>query len=394
MLKKFIKKFKNKKLINDMVAPHIIYIISKLQDAGYETYLVGGAIRDILMNREPKDYDISTSATPPQIRKVFGKRRSRIVGRRFKIVHLYHGREIIEISTFRAPPEIPTENKVQPIHRDNQYGTSYDDAFRRDFTVNAVFYDPSKEKFIDYTKSGLKDLKAGVVRVIGEPSVRFSEDPARVLRALKLVGQYDFTLTKATAEALKASLEQITLCSKSRLTLELEKILRKPYSTKILHVFQDYTFLQYFLPNVADRWETESAQMMLKLLSTNCQRVLLEECQSYLSTILALMSIPFVNQHFTNDPSNCFWDYYIGIEKDVKNIIQDLFYPHNFPRYIITATTDAIMLLQRFHSKRNVSRTQHHAHFRIARDVAIDINNTIWQKPDLNDFWKPKRKKH
>ena len=201
------------------VAPYITDIIARLQEAGYETYVVGGAIRDLMLGREPKDYDISTSATPEQVKDVFGRRRARIIGRRFKLVHLYQGMEIIEISTFRKMPEkstkVPAKLKDQPvpenmIFHDNEFGTSEEDAWRRDFTVNALFYDPVSHKLIDHTKSGLDDINNGIVRAIGDASLRFEEDPVRMLRALKLVGQYGFKLCPETEASLRECLPLIT----------------------------------------------------------------------------------------------------------------------------------------------------------------------------------------
>ena len=360
--------------ISSKIAPYICQIVSQLQNAGYETYLVGGAVRDILIKREPKDYDISTSATPEQIRSVFGKRRAIIIGRRFKIVHLYHGREIIEISTFRAAPEqqnpsnAPKPDSSLLVMRDNEYGTSYNDACRRDFTVNAIFYDPTIKSITDYTKSGLKDLSAGLVRVIGDPYIRFSEDPVRMLRAFKLVAQYNFTLTEETEKALFALLPQITLCSKSRLCLELEKILRKSYSDKILQAFQEHGFLQHFLPNLSKDWNSEPAQTAVQLLSYHCKRLEEEQCPDYLSTVLALIALPFVNKQMTDDATNCVWRYYPGIDKDIRNIIFYIFSPYTFPKFIISAVTDAIILQQRFYKKDRPAKTRKHPHFQIARE--------------------------
>ena len=186
------------------IAPYVTEIIQSLQDAGYEAYIVGGAVRDFLMGREPKDYDLSTSATPEQIRKVFRNRHCIIIGKRFRLVHLYCGREIIEISTFRRCPEqgvqqqSPERSKRRTaapekmIFRDNEFGTSYDDAFRRDFTVNAIFYDPVHNELFDYTGQGIRDIEERRIRIIGEAALRFEEDPVRMLRALKLKGQYGF----------------------------------------------------------------------------------------------------------------------------------------------------------------------------------------------------------
>ena len=143
--------------IRPKIAEHIAAIVAELQNAGYETYIVGGAVRDFLLERQPKDYDLSTSATPEQIRKVFAKRRVLIIGRRFRLVHLYHGKDIIEISTFRKRPEQsalpePNERAAQApenmIFQDNEFGTAEEDAQRRDFTINSIFYDPIHDKLI------------------------------------------------------------------------------------------------------------------------------------------------------------------------------------------------------------------------------------------------------
>ena len=383
--------------IRKKISPHITQIVSKLQNAGYETYLVGGAVRDILIEREPKDYDISTSATPEQVRQVFGRRRAKVIGRRFKIVHLYHGREIIEISTFRDNPDntsrFSSPDSSLLVLRDNNYGSSYDDAFRRDFTVNAIFYDPVVNSILDFTQKGLKDLADGLVRVVGDPKIRFSEDPVRMLRALKLVGQYDFKLLKETEEALYELMPQIELCSKSRLCLELEKILRKSYSDKILKTFQQYGFLEYFLPNISKDWNTESVKTAIKLLASHCERLNEENCKDYLSVVLALFTIPFVNEHITGNALDCTWKYYSGIERDIRNIINYVIAPYTFPKYIIAAVTDAIILQKRFFYKDKPRKTRIHPHFRIAREVAMDFNNAFWDKHDLKDFWDSVRER-
>lgn len=218
------------------IAPYIVEIISQLQNAGYEAYIVGGAVRDFLLNRQPKDYDLSTSATPEQIKKVFRDRHVLIIGKRFRLVHLHHHGEIIEISTFRKRPQDQTElrrpGKQAPEHmifQDNEFGTAEEDAWRRDFTINAIFYDPVNDKIVDYTGMGMKDLAAKTVRSIGDPVLRFEEDPVRILRALKLVGQYDFTMDAETESAVTKCIEFIVHASASRLTLELEKIHENPY---------------------------------------------------------------------------------------------------------------------------------------------------------------------
>ena len=156
-------------------------VVKTLVKNGYEAYLVGGCIRDLLLGLQPKDFDIATSATPEQIHKVF--KRSRIIGRRFKLVHImFSARKYIEVATFRAG-KVKTSNKGQVI-RDNFYGSLKDDVFRRDFTVNALYYDVVKFQVIDYV-NGLEDLKASQINIIGRASERFEEDPVRMIRAIR-----------------------------------------------------------------------------------------------------------------------------------------------------------------------------------------------------------------
>ena len=161
-------------------------VLYRLNKYGYQAFLVGGGVRDLLLGREPKDFDIATDASPEQVREVF--RNSRLIGRRFRLAHVHFGREIIEVATFRAPSDHTEEGdrKVEDgrILRDNIYGTLDDDVWRRDFTVNALYYNIADFSVVDYT-GGLADLEAGQLRMIGEPDARYQEDPVRMLRAIR-----------------------------------------------------------------------------------------------------------------------------------------------------------------------------------------------------------------
>lgn len=268
--------------LQQVIAPHITGIVARLQSAGFEAYVVGGAVRDFLLQRRPKDYDITTSATPEEVRKVFRDRRTMIIGRRFRLVHLFHKDEIIEISTFRRRPEgegNPRKTARQEaapermIFQDNEYGSVEEDAWRRDFTVNALFYDPVENRTFDFTNMGKADLENRIVRAIGEPLLRFEEDPVRILRALKLAGQYGFSIEEKTREAILASLPLISHVPVSRLTLELEKILKNPYGDEILRVFHEYGFLSGFLPYLEKMWETEEGKKAMDMLKVRNERI-------------------------------------------------------------------------------------------------------------------------
>jgi len=171
-------------------------VLYGLKDAGYDAYLVGGCVRDLLLGHEPKDFDVTTNASPEQVNKVF--KRSRLIGRRFKLVHVRYGREVIEVATFRAPPEAEQHVDEQGrIVRDNVYGTLEQDAWRRDFTINALYYNIRDFSIVDYT-GGIADLQAGKIRLIGDVETRYREDPVRILRAIRFVGKLGLTLDDET----------------------------------------------------------------------------------------------------------------------------------------------------------------------------------------------------
>ena len=164
------------------ISRHAVSVVERLQQAGYEAYVVGGCVRDLLLQLNPKDYDVATSATPEQVRAEF--RNARVIGRRFKLVHVHFGREIIEVATFRAnhPEEddedasqLASRNESGRILRDNVYGTLEDDAQRRDFTINALYYDPTSERILDHTR-GVHDIRNRTIRLIGDPEQRYQED--------------------------------------------------------------------------------------------------------------------------------------------------------------------------------------------------------------------------
>ena len=293
--------------INLPISPGARHVVTALQTAGYEAYIVGGAIRDLLLERTPKDFDIGCSATPEEVRQVFGRRSARIIGKRFRLTHVTCKGELFEVSTFRkAPAETAaapakegsdTEEMAENlILSDNSWGTAVEDAWRRDFTVNALFYDPVDGQLYDHTGMGLADIKSRTVRAIGEAALRFEEDPVRMLRALKLVGQFDFTLDSATENALFARLELLKLASPSRLALELEKIFGSCCGDRHLRAFHDYGLLEYFLPELNHRWDTPVMDRALELLyERNCR---LDEgrYRNSVSLAMACVALPFVEE--------------------------------------------------------------------------------------------------
>lgn len=202
-------------------------VITELQRAGHSAYIVGGAVRDLLLKKIPKDFDVATSATPEEAEALF--RRSRIIGRRFQLVHVMCGSETIEVSTYRGPSSV---NGSAPVHadetgrilRDNVFGTHEEDALRRDFSVNALYYDPIGGELWDFA-GGLKDIKQGVLRVIGDPETRYREDPVRMLRAVRLAAKLQFKIEERTREPIARMAPLLEHVPSARLFDEMLKLL-------------------------------------------------------------------------------------------------------------------------------------------------------------------------
>ena len=238
-------------LKRDQIAWEALRVLTRLDEAGYKAYLCGGGVRDLLLGRTPKDFDIATDARPEEVKKIF--RNCRIIGRRFKLAHVFFRDVIIETATFRAlldapPPEaedvpLPSRRRTDVpdptfatrggvIVRDNVYGTPAEDARRRDFTINGLFYDIADGSIIDYV-GGLKDLEHRVLRVIGDPAVRFREDPVRMVRAVRIASQLDFEIERHAREAIMQQCGELVSSSRERLFEEMLKILNCGCALKV-----------------------------------------------------------------------------------------------------------------------------------------------------------------
>ncbi|MBQ4336044.1 MAG: hypothetical protein IJC34_02515 [Lentisphaeria bacterium] len=379
------------------VDPRMIDVVDRLQEAGYETYIVGGAIRDLLMERRPKDYDISTAATPEQVREVFGRRSVRIIGRRFRLAHLHLGREIIEISTFRRAPEghgreatAAEEDRLPEniILSDNDYGTVEEDALRRDFTVNSLYYDPVREDLLDFTGNGMADIENGVVRAIGNARLRFEEDPVRILRALKLVGQYDFSPDAETENAIFDSLPLIRFASPSRLSLELEKVLSSAYGDKHLKAFHDYGFLEYFLPFLHENWDTDAMRYAMDLFTERNYRVDEGVYRNSISLACAVLALPFVERAAGN---NCgeLWSPDRHAVHLIRQVLKDLFQPQNMINSVMQSAEHILRLQPGMYHMEDDGSVIGSYGYNHAREVIAIQNFVCWQDERLEDFWPP-----
>ncbi|MCC5831831.1 MAG: polynucleotide adenylyltransferase PcnB [Chlamydiales bacterium] len=227
---------------NDLIDPNALLVLKKLHEAGFTAYLVGGGVRDLLMRKKPKDFDISTSAKPEEIKALF-QRNCLLIGRRFRLAHIRFGRHIIEVSTFRAGD--PTDEEL--IIQDNIWGTPEEDVLRRDFTINGLFYDPLDHKIIDYV-GGFEDLKEHCLRAIGDPELRFKQDPVRMIRMQKFRARFGFHVDPRALEALKRCRKEIIKSSPARVLEEIFRMLESGASEPFFRLLVESKFLEILFP--------------------------------------------------------------------------------------------------------------------------------------------------
>jgi poly(A) polymerase len=234
----------SRKLISD----NALKVLYRLNTKGYKAYLVGGSVRDMMVGIRPKDFDVGTDARPHDVKKLF--RNSRIIGRRFRLVHVFFGPEIVEVSTFRRDPDPRHQDSDDDellITSDNTYGNPRQDAFRRDFTINGLFYDISDFSVVDYV-GGTDDLAQKLVRTIGDPDLRMQEDPVRMMRACEFAGRLGFTIDRDTQRAIQRHRRQLELAAPARVTEEVLDLMRCGAAASSLEWMLDLGLLEVLLP--------------------------------------------------------------------------------------------------------------------------------------------------
>ena len=258
------------------ISPAARRVTDGLQAAGYKAFVVGGAVRDLLLGRHPKDFDIATDATPEDVRRVF--RRSRIIGRRFRLVHVMFGEETVETSTFRRM--IEAEDAQTDEHgrllRDNEFGDQKQDAARRDFTANALFYDPATQEIFDY-HGGYTDIRANILRVIGDPAVRYREDPVRMLRAVRLSAKLGMQLDAATAAPIFGMKELLGNVPQARLLDEMLKLLLSGHAVECIKKLREMDLHHGLLPMLDVILEQPMGEKFVMLALQNTDQRISEE---------------------------------------------------------------------------------------------------------------------
>ena len=244
---------KHHKLSRKSISEAALKVLYRLDKSGHRACLVGGGVRDLLLGQHPKDFDVATDATPEEIRQLF--RNSRIIGRRFRLVHIRFGREIIEVATFRGHSddtdrsELNTEGR---IIRDNTFGEIEEDAIRRDFTVNALYYDIRDFSILDYA-NGLHDIDSRTLRMIGDAEVRYQEDPVRMLRAIRFAAKLDFEIDETASNAIFECAPLLEGVPAARLFDEMVKLFHCGNAVRVFSLLRQFKLLGYLVPAL-DRW--------------------------------------------------------------------------------------------------------------------------------------------
>lgn len=383
------------------IDPDALKVMRRLMRHGYKAYLVGGGVRDLLLGKKPKDFDIATDATPRRVKSLF--RNCRIIGRRFKLAHIYFGNDkIFEVATFRASHDDDfatdesgeVDEKDLILQNDNYYGDECSDALRRDITINALYYSLKNFSVIDYV-GGMEDLKAGRVRVIGEPEVRFTEDPVRMIRVVRHAVRAGCTIDEGCIQAIENKHHLLKECPDARLYEELKKDLTSGYMEEILRAYAKHQLLGHLISSLADREETILAPKTLaaKALKRIDAKVLSEGFSN--TTIILAIIAYFLATDGALEPRVS--DYYSDKE-DIADFVRDCFKPLVVPRKdreVITDILDLIRQLEEAEEEGEISgRITKYASFPLTL-IALDFLNSDKRVQTLLDLTEniPEEKK-
>ncbi len=359
--------FFSKEPINqELISKNVLAIINTLQANNFEAYIVGGAIRDILISLTPKDFDIATNAKPEEIRHLF--KNSRIIGRRFRLVHIFFGRELIEVSTFRAKPE-KVERLKNGILKDNEYGTKEEDAVRRDFTCNALYFDPKRNKIFDFF-NGIEDLKNRHLNMIGNAKIRLAEDPVRAIRAIRFSAKLGFEIDNKLKQQIIQVLPELKKIPYSRLFDEILKIFLTGYAENSFKLVNDFNLAKIFFPSLQSG-SKETISFIKRGLKKTDERIFLGKPinPGYLIAVFLWKDVKILQDNLakkTKYPLTALND---AIEITLNK--QNKIFP--IQKRFITTMTEIWQLQPRFENlnKKRVFRLFAHPRFRAAYDFML-----------------------
>ena len=379
---------------NEDISSAALKVAHALQKAGYSAYVVGGGVRDLILGEKPKDFDVATNATPEQILPLF--RRSRIIGRRFKIVHVIFGKETIEVTTFRGSHH--SANKKSEANqgdnglllRDNVFGDIETDAIRRDFTVNALYYDPEKREVLDFT-NGVKDLQKRQLKLIGDPSERYKEDPVRMLRAIRFNNKLALTISPETECVIQEHAELLSNIPPARLFEEALKLLMSGYATAILNSLHEYHLLQHLFPAAADCLDngSEIDKKMISIAASNTDKRIRKKQRVTPAFIYAALLWPALRAEMnalTNEQKMSPHD---AMHRSAQGIINQQLAATSIPKRFLIPMREIWTLQLRLpmrHGKR-AAQLMEHPRFRAAYDFFLLREDAGEELDNVGSWW-------
>ena len=281
----------------ERISVDALKVVKRLTEHGFESYLVGGCVRDLILGRSPKDFDVATNAHPEEVRDIF--RNSRTVGRRFRIVHIRFGRNIVEVATFRAAHkqiDAISHSEGGRILDDNIYGTFQEDVFRRDFTMNALYYNPDTDEVIDLV-NGLDDIKAKRIRLIGEPDNRYREDPVRMLRALRFKAKLGFDIDEQTGASIRQIGYLLQDIPPARIFEEVLKLFMSGHGVATLDTMLEYDLFGWLFPSTRRAMDNTPAEKLIRLALASTDRRIANDMPVTPAFIFAaLLWYPFIEE--------------------------------------------------------------------------------------------------
>jgi poly(A) polymerase len=364
-------------------------VVSRLQDHGFQAYLVGGCIRDLLLRKSPKDFDIATDAHPEEVRELF--RNSRIIGKRFRIVHVRFGREIIEVTTFRGPhADEYDENHSDSgmTLNDNVYGTFEEDVFRRDFTMNAIYYEPQEKEIIDLAE-GTADIKNQIIRTIGDPEGRLREDPVRMLRAIRFQAKLEFGLESELQRSIKSLGHLIQDVPPARLFEEVLKLFLSGYGTAAFDSMMQNEMYGWLFPDSKRSMENNATEDLVRLaLTSTDQRIAKQMPVTPAFIYAAVLWYPFVEEKERLEQEDGV-THVAAAHEAANNVIskQQLF--TSIPKRFSGMMRDIWFLQSRLPSRfgQKPDRIMEHKRFRAAYDFLL-LREQAGEKTDqLGEWW-------
>lgn len=374
------------------ISSNALKVLYRLKNEGYDAYLVGGCVRDLLLGREPKDFDVATNASPEQVKRAF--RNCRLIGRRFRLAHVFYGQEIIEVATFRASSdEVEGLQKVDQdgrLLRDNHYGTIEEDVVRRDFTVNALYYNIKDFSIVDYV-GGMDDHRAGMMRLIGDPETRYREDPVRMIRLVRFAVKLGFSINAECEKPIFQLADLLANIPAARLQDEAIKLFLSGYAVETFEMLRHYGLFAHLYPVAETSLSSEEQGFpklfIAKALENTDKRIAEGKSIAPFFLISAFLWDAVKSQANLNLAEGM--PESIAFQQAASQVISQQLKSTAFPKYIGMAMRDIWGLQSRFNNRTGTRayRLLGHPKFRAAYDFLLLRAETGGAEPELASWW-------